>query len=309
MASRTASTRAISPSTWAVTTGVPDARVTASATWPAGLAPRPAAGGVLPGAGLGSGAGVTTGNRPAAFPAPMTLVTFTSGMGPGMAAGGIAGKRPAAFPALMSVLVALVRFGRGPRGCVAPRRDVPAGPFGEALAGALEDAGRVVLALAVGDTECVGLALGLGVDELERVGLAVGVGLEDAEWVGVGVGAGEVEPAGLGVGVGVGDAEGVALAVGAGADVDGEVAGDADVDDGPGVLEALGPELVLEALGPELVLEALGPELVLATAEEGEGEGVTLASAGSCVPTDSPETRKPPVTRPAATARQCARDM
>jgi hypothetical protein len=62
-------------------------------------------------------------------------------------------------------------------------------------------------------------------------------------------------------------------------------------------------------------------ELVLAAAEEGEGDGeldgwlweaavvTTLAYAEPCMPTDSPETRKPPVTRPATTARPRARDM
>ena len=90
----------MSPSTWAASTGVPDARAKASATWPAGLALRSAAGAVLPGAGLaggvlsgaalGMGAGVISGKRLAAFPAPMTvvLVTFRSGIGPGTAAGG-----------------------------------------------------------------------------------------------------------------------------------------------------------------------------------------------------------------------------
>ncbi len=239
-----------------------------------------------------------SGKRPEAFPALMTvvLVTFRSGIGPGMAAGGMVGKRLAAFPGPMSVLVALFRFGGG--------------PGGEALADGLGAAERIVSALAVGavgDAERVGLAVGVGVAEPERAGLGVGVGLEDAERVGLGVGdmeraglalgvgVGDVERVGLGVGVGAGDVEAaaLALAVGAGADVDGEVKGEADfVGDGLGVLEAL------------------GPELVLAAPEEGEGEGETvLANAGSCVLTVSPETRKPPVTRPATTARRWARDM
>src|SRR5262245_15666984 len=98
------------PSTWAATTGVPDARAKASASGPGGLGPPSVAGallagaglagGVLAGAGLGMGAGVISGKRLAAFPAPMTVVlaTFRSGIGPGMAAAGIVGKRLAAFP-------------------------------------------------------------------------------------------------------------------------------------------------------------------------------------------------------------------
>ena len=256
------------------------------------------------GAGLGMGAGVITGNRLAAFPAPMTvvLVMFRSGIGPGMAAGGMVGNRLAAFPGPMSVLVALLRFGKGPGG------EALAGGLGDA--DGLADAERAGLALAVGDTERVGLALGVGLGEPERVGLALGVGLgepervglalgvglEDAERVGLGVGDGDGERVGLGVGVGVGDADGVELAVGVGAAVDGEAEGDADFDgDGLGELEALGPELVLAAAEGE---------------GEGEGEAVAaLANAGSCVLTDSPARRKPPVTRPAITARRCARDI
>jgi hypothetical protein len=258
----------MSPSTWAAGTGVPDARAKASATRPAGLALRSAAGAVLPGAGpaggvlsgagLGMGAGVISGKRLAAFPAPMTvvLVMFRPGIGPGMA-GGIAGKRLAASPGPMSVLVALLRFGKGPGG------EALAGGSGDA--DGFADAERLGLVLAVGDAERVGLALGVEVGEPERVGLALGVGLEDAERVGLGVEVGDAERVGLGVGVG-------------------------DVD-GVGELEALGPEFVLAAA-------------------EGEGEALAaFANAGCCVLTDSPESRRPPVTRPAITARRCARDM
>ena len=300
MASRKASARAMSPSTWAVNAGVPAAGVKASATRPAGLALRPTAGGVLAGAGLGVGEEVISGNRPDAFPAPMTvvLVAFRSGIGPGGAAGGMAGKRLVAFPGPISVVVAL--FGRGPGGSFAPRPEVatrPAEPFGEELAVGETDRVGLALGLDLPDAEPVGLALGVGLPDAEPVGLALGVGLPDAEPVGlaVGVGCGDAEPVGLGVDVGVGDVEGagLALAVDAGPDVDAEGESDADVDgDGLGVLEALRPELVLAAAG------------------EGEGEEVTtLASAGSCVLTDSPQTRKAPVTRPATTARRCARDM
>ena len=200
----------------------------------------------------------------------------------GHGGGGIAGTRLAAFPGPMSVLVALLRFGKGPGG------EALAGGLGDA--DGLPDAERVGLALAVEDTDRAGLALGVGVGEPERAGLALGVGLEDAERVGLGAGVGDAERVGLGVGVGVGDVDGVELAVGAA--VDGEAEGDADFDgDGLGELEALGPELVLAAA-------------------EGEGEAVAaLANAGSCVLTDSPERRKPPVIRPAITARRCAKDM
>jgi hypothetical protein len=255
MASRKANARAISPRTWAASSGFPGAGAKASATWPAGLVPCPAAGAVPLEAGLGARAGVISGNRLAAFPAPIrvVLVTFRRGMGPGMAPGAMAGKRLAAFPAPMSLLVALFRFGRGTAGRVGPCRDVPAGlaePFGEALADGLAEAERVVPALALGDAEWVGLALGVGLPDAERVGLAVGVGVGDVE---------------LAVGVGVGDVEGVglALAVGVGVDVDDEGECDADVDgDGLAVLE------------PPVL------ELVLAAAEEGDGEGGDRAREG-----------------------------
>lgn len=282
MASRKASARAMSPSTWAASTGVPEGRAKASATWLTELALRSAvgallpeaglAGGVLSGDGLGMGAGVITGNRLAAFPAPMTvvLVTFGPGIRPGMAAGGMVGNRLAAFPEPMSVLVALVGFGNGPGG------EAPAAGLDDA--DGLADAERAGLALAEGDTE--------------RVELALGAGLEDAERVGVAVEVGDAERVGLGVDVRVGDADGVELAAGVGAVVDGEAEGDADFD-GDGLGE----------------LEALEPELGLAVAE---GEGETLAAranAGSCAPTDRPARRKPPVTRPTTAARRCARDM
>ena len=110
--------------------------------------------------------------------------------------------------------------------------------------------------------------------------LALGVGLEDAERVGLGVGVGDAERVGLGVAVGVGDVDGVELplAVGVGVVVDVGAVVDGD---GLGELDAA----------------------------EGEGEAVaSLANAGTCVPADSPDRRKPPVIRPAVTARRCARD-
>src|SRR5215472_12011752 len=144
----------------------------------------------------------------------------------------------AAFPGPVSVLVALLRFGKGPGGVAL------AGGSGDA--DGLADAERVVLALAVEDTEGVGLALGVGVAEPEGVGLALGVGVAEPE----GVGLGDAVRVGLGVGVGVGDVDGIelSLAVGVGAAVDGEAEGDADFDGaGLGALEALGPELMLAA--------------------------------------------------------------
>jgi hypothetical protein len=216
----------------------------------------------------------------------VVLVTFTSGTGPGMSAGGMTGKRLAALPEPISVPVVRLRFGEGPGG------EVPAGGLGEA--GGLPDTERGGLVLAVGDTERVGLALGVGAGEPGRVGLGLGVGPDDAERVGLGVEVGDAERVGLGVDVGVGDVDGVelSLAVGVGAAVDGAAEGDVDCDgDGLGELEALEPEVVLAAAGVE-------------------GETVTaLANAGSCVLTDSPGRRKPPVTRPAITARRCPRDM
>jgi len=105
---------------------------------------------------------------------------------------------------------------------------------------------------------------------------------------------GGAELVGLGVDVGVGDVAGVelSLALGVGAAVDGAADGDADTDG--------------DALGE---LDALAPEVVLAAAE-GEGEALaSLANAGTCMLTDSPVKRKPPVTRPVITARRCAREI
>ena len=169
-ASRSASARAMSPTTWAASTGVPDARAKASATRPAGLALRSAAGAVLPGAGPAGG--------------------VLSGAGLGWAGlgwdGGMrdfreeAGRVPGADDGGAGDVQAGDRTGHGGEGdsreeaCRIPGADERAG-------GAAE---RLGLALAVGDAERVGLALGLEVGEPERVGLALGVGLEDAERVG-----------------------------------------------------------------------------------------------------------------------------
>jgi hypothetical protein len=241
------------------TIGVAGALVMISCARPAGLTLRSAAGLVPP--GLGVGAGVISGKSPAAFPAPTTVMTFGSRRGPGMAAVWMVPKRLAGFPGPMSELVALFRFGRGPRG------RAPA-----------EDAEGVALALAVAEPEPVELAVGVGLEDAEGV-----VGDVEGAGLALGVGAGDVERVGLGVDVGGGDVEGAGLSLGPGVDIDG---------DGLGVLESLGPGLVLSAAG------------------EGEEEEATaLANAGSCELTDSPETRKLPVTRPATTARRCATGM
>jgi hypothetical protein len=169
----------------------------------------------------------------------------------------------------MSELVALFGFGGG------PRVGTPADGPGEAEG--------VVVALEVAEPEPVELAVGVGLEEAEDVGLAVGVGEVEGVELALGVGAGDVERVGLGVDVGGGDVEGAGLSLVVGAGVDG---------DGLGVSEALRPGLVLAAAG------------------EGEGEESTaLANAGSCQLPDSPMTSKPPVTRPATTARPCAIDM
>ena len=310
-------------------TGVAGALVTSSTACPAGLALRSAAGLALPGPGVGVGVGVISGKGPAtsffrlrtdsrviisrkattratspstgvrgalvktstARPAGLTLRSATGlalpGPGLGVGAGVISGKSPAAFPAPTTVVLTF-RFGIGP-GMAAEwmmPRGLTAfpGPMSElvALFGFGRGPRSGTLADGLGDGELVVPAL--AVAEPEPVELAMGVGLEDAEDVGLAVGVGDVEGSELALGVGAGDVEGAGLALVVGAGVDG---------DGLGVPEALGSGLVLTAAG------------------EGEGEEATaLANAGSCEPAgDSPETRKPPVTRPATTTRRHATDM
>jgi hypothetical protein len=102
----------MSPSTWAVvSTGIRGERADTSAAGAARAAPCPAAWGWppgAPGAGLGVAAGVICGNRPAAFPAPTSV----------LATGGpvISGNRPAAFPAPMTVTRVAFPLGGGPSG-------------------------------------------------------------------------------------------------------------------------------------------------------------------------------------------------
>jgi hypothetical protein len=194
----------------------------------------------------------------------------------------------------MSVATTLFRLGTGPSGGAAPP---PAGPPGEVTADAVGDFDPAGLELGLELGPELGLELGLelafGLGDAEPVGLAlgdaepVGLALGDGEPVGLVVGDGE--PVGLALGDGepvglvVGDAEPVGLALG---DGEAEVAdgdGDAEVADGDG--------------------DDAGELEALALAE---GEGVTaVASAGSCVPTESPENR----TRPATTARRCAKHI
>ena len=241
-------------------------------------------------------AGVMTGNRPAAFPAAMTVVMmrFTSAAGIA-AAGGTAGNKPAALSVLMIIPVVLVVAGIGPDGGAEPGRDVSAEPAGEAAADGRRDAGRAGLALDEGDR--VGLALRVG--DAEWVGVALAVGDGDAAWVGVAlaVGDGGAERVGVALADGDSDAErvGVALAVGDGvadADVDGDADGDADVVEGDGEADVAGDD--------EPVAGGCGK------LEAGE---TVLASAAPWTPADSPQTSRPPVTRPAATTRTCAEDV
>ena len=190
----------------------------------------------------------------------------------------ISGKSPAAFPAPTKVVLT---FGMGPgtaAAWIALRRPAaPPGPMSESVA---------LFGLGGGPgggtpPEPVELALGVGLEDAEGVGLAVGAEDVEASELVLGVGAGDGESVGLGVGVGGGDVEGAVLSLVVGAGVDG---------DGLGVSE--------------------GPGVTLAAAGETEGEEATaLASAGSSELADSPETRKPPVTRPATTARRRATDI
>src|SRR2546421_13111799 len=98
-------------------TGVAGVLVKTSTARPAGLKLRSAAGLVLPGPGLGVGAGVITGKIPAAFPAPTTMVlTFRSGIGPGMADTWIGPKRTAGGAGPVGGVGGRCQVWRGPRG-------------------------------------------------------------------------------------------------------------------------------------------------------------------------------------------------
>jgi hypothetical protein len=221
--------------------------------------------------------------RPAGLKPRSAAGLVPAGPGLGVGAAVITGKSPAAFPAPTKVVLTFTS-GIGPgmaAAWMAPRRlAAPPGPMSELVAlfgfGGGPGGGT--------PPEPVELAVGAGLEDAE------GVGLEDAEGVGLAVGVGDVEGAelpldvgsvGLGVDVGEADVEGAGLSLVVGAGVDG---------DGLGVSE--------------------GPGLVLAEVGEGEGEeAAALANAGCCELTDSPETRKPPVTRPTTTTRRCATDM
>jgi len=271
--SRVIVSRKATPRPMSARTGVAGALVTTPTACPAGLTLCSATGSVPTGPGLGVGAGVISGKSPAAFPAPTRVVLR---LGPGMAAAWMP-KGLTAFPGPMSELVALFRFGSGPRG--------------EALADGPGEAELVVPGLAVAEPEPVELAVGVGLEDAE------GVGLEEAEDVGLAVGAGDVEGVELALGVGAGDVERVGLGVDVGG---GEV-------EGAGLSLVVGAGVDGDGLG---VSEADRPGLVLAAAGEGEGEESTaLANAGSWPPADSPMTSKPPATRPATTARPCVIDM
>jgi len=220
--------------------------------------------------------------RPAGLKPRSAAGLVPAGPGLGVGAAVITGKSPAAFPAPTKVVLTFTS-GIGPgmaAAWMAPRRlAAPPGSMSELVAlfgfGGGPGGGT--------PPEPVELGVGVGLEDAEGVGLAVGVGDVEGAELALGVGAGDVESVGLGVDVGGADAEGAGLSLVVGAGVDGDGLG---------------------------VSEALGPGLVLAEAEEGEGEEATaLANAGCCELTDSPETRKPPVTRPATTTRRRATDM
>jgi len=220
--------------------------------------------------------------RPAGLKPRSAAGLVPAGPGLGVGAAVITGKSPAAFPAPTKVVLTFTS-GIGPgmaAAWMAPRRlAAPPGPMSELVAlfgfGGGPGGGT--------PPEPVELAVGVGLEDVEGVGLAVGVGDVEGAELALGVGAGDVESVGLGVDVGGADAEGAGLSLVVGAGVDGDGLG---------------------------VSEALGPGLVLAEAGEGEGEeAAALANAGCCELTDSPETRKPPVTRPATTTRRRATDM
>jgi hypothetical protein len=223
--------------------------------------------------GAAPAAGVMTGNRPAAFPAAMTMVMMRFRAAAGIAAaGGTAGNRPAALSALMIIPVTVGMAGTGPGGSAEPDRDPPAASAeraGEARADGVRDADRAALTLDEGDR--VGLSLRVGDGDAEWVGVTLADGDSDAEWVGVTLADGD----------GVADADG-----------DGDVDGDADVVEGNGEAEVAGDD--------EPVADGRG---------ELEADETGLASAASWTPADSPQTSRPPVTRPAATTRVCAKDV
>jgi len=220
--------------------------------------------------------------RPAGLKPRSAAGLVPAGPGLGVGAAVITGKSPAAFPAPTKVVLTFTS-GIGPgmaAAWMAPRRlAAPPGSMSELVAlfgfGGGPGGGT--------PPEPVELGVGVGLEDAEGVGLAVGVGDVEGAELALGVGAGDVESVGLGVDVGGADAEGAGLSLVVGAGVDGDGLG---------------------------VSEALGPGLVLAEAGEGEGEeAAALANAGCCELTDSPETRKPPVTRPATTTRRRATDM
>ena len=313
IASMTATARAIRPRTWAVRTGVPSGRAEVSAARAAGTVVRSPVCGGVPGAGLGAAVGVISGNRPAALPpATADWVPFRFAIEPGgigASVGVISGNRPAALPAPRTVVRVGFSVGRVPTGSDEPRPRAAGGRVDEVLADGLADADAECVGLGFGGGVRVGwgvgVRVGLGVRVEVRVGLGVGDGERVALGVGVGFGDGDAECDALGVGVGVGDGDGEWVVLGVGVGVDGEGEGEADVLDGDGDADFDGDgEAEADGFG-ELV--GLEPAL-LDVAPRAVGLA-TLATAGPCMLTDSPHTRKPPVARPATTARTRARYM
>ena len=252
-------------------TGVAGALVKTSSARPAGLTLRSAAGLVLPGPGLGVGAGVISGKSPAAFPAPTKFVlTFTFGRGPGMAAAWMAPRRLAAPPGPMSELAALFGFGGG--------------PGDGTLADGSGDAELVVPALAVAEPDPVELAVGVGLEEAEGVGLAVAVGDVAGAELALGVGAGDVERVGLGVDVGEEDVEGAGLSLAVGVDIDG---------DGLGVPESLAGARAGRGRGGRGGNRARERGILRADRQP-EDEETSSHQAGCHRPADARQTCEPP---------------
>ena len=237
---------------------------------------------------------------PAACPAGLALDAAAglvpAGPGLGVGAGVISGKSPAAFPAPTKVVVT---FGMGPgmaAAWMASRRlAAPPAPMSELVA-LFEFGGGP------GDgtlPEPVGLAVGVGLEEAEDVGLADAedVGLEDAEDVGLVVGAGDVEGAELVLGVGVGDVESVGLGVDVG---EGDVVGvRAVARGGRGRRRRWARRVGVQGRGSCWPRPGRGKERSQPRSR----------TRDLCELTDSPATRKPPVTRPATTARRRATFM
>ena len=228
-----------------------------------------------------AGIGAMTGNRPVAFWAAMSsMMMVLWAAATGSSGGMMTGNSPEAFPAPMIVRAPPSRAGPGAEGA------------DELLADGVRDAGRPWLVVGEGDGP-----LEVGEGDADWVGLGLEVGVGEADWLGLGleVADGEADWVGLGLEVGVGEADwvGLALEVGEGvgdADVDAE--GAADVFEGDGEADFHGDGEADFDGDDEPVADGLG---------EPEAAATPFASAGSCAPTNSPETRRPTIARQATT--------